>query len=105
MANWFALFGLEGDELAAVVTTLVVMMIPIVAILTRHQQKMAQIIHGDRSKTESLPESSNIQSELAELKSLVKSQALAIENLAAGQRQLQASLAEQNSEVNARLNS
>lgn len=42
------LFGLDiqGDELMAMVVGVVFFMIPIVAILTRHQQKMAELLRG-----------------------------------------------------------
>jgi hypothetical protein len=70
-----------------VMIPLTVLMIPIVAILSHHQQKMAQILNrnsGDHGEITAL------RGEIAELKSLVQSQAIALDNLATTQRSLNA---------------
>ena len=66
---------------------LTALMIPIVAVLSHHQQKMAQIIHGGggaQGQTDAL------RQEIAELKSFVHQQAIAIDNLANAQKALSA---------------
>lgn len=60
-----------------IIIPIVALMIPIVAMLTRHQQKMAEILNqgrGDHSEIEAL------RREVAELKSLVQNQTIAIDN-------------------------
>ncbi|MFZ4508400.1 MAG: hypothetical protein ACOYON_11965 [Fimbriimonas sp.] len=60
----------------------IIMMVPIVAILTRHQQRMAQIIHG--SNAQQLPDPAIAREtarEVSELRQLVHQQAIAIDNL------------------------
>jgi len=61
------------------------LMIPIVALLTHHQQKMAQIFNrnaGDHTEIAAL------RGEIAELKSLVHQQAITLDNIASTQRAL-----------------
>ncbi|AIE87722.1 hypothetical protein [Fimbriimonas ginsengisoli] len=53
-------------------------MIPIVAILTSHQQKMARIIHEARPQTDST-EISALRQEVRELKELIHTQMLALD--------------------------
>lgn len=61
------------------------LLIPIVAILTVHQQKMAQILH--RSGTD-VSEISNLRKELADLKALVHQQTITLDSIATNARQL-----------------
>jgi hypothetical protein len=56
---------------------IIIFMIPIVAILTSHQQKMATIL---RSQTAS-PELDLLRQEISEVKSLAYQQALALDSL------------------------
>lgn len=70
-----------------VMIPLAALMIPIVAVLTNHQQKMAQILNsnaGDHTELAAL------RQEIAELKGLVHQQAISIDNLAGTQRSLSA---------------
>lgn len=63
------------------------LLIPIVAIFSVHQQKMAQIIHqgpGNAGDVDAL------RKEIAELKTLVHQQTIALDTLAGTQRSLQA---------------
>ncbi|MBV6457720.1 MAG: hypothetical protein HONBIEJF_00837 [Fimbriimonadaceae bacterium] len=62
---------------------IVALMIPIVAILTQHQRRMAEIIHANPPNQLPSPEVEALRSEIRELKSLVHQQAIAIDNLAA----------------------
>lgn len=60
------------------------LMIPIVAVLTHHQQKMAQILN----RPTDAGELAALRNDIAELKTLAHSQAIALDNLAASQRAL-----------------
>jgi hypothetical protein len=64
-------------EVMALMIPLVALMIPIVVTLTKHQQRMAEILHrpGDANEVEAL------RREVAELKSLVHQQAFALDRL------------------------
>lgn len=65
---------------------LTALMIPIVAVLTSHQQKMAQILNrtsGDHTEVEAL------RREIAELKTLIHQQAITLDSLAGTQRSLE----------------
>jgi hypothetical protein len=58
---------------------IIVFMIPIIAILTSHQQKMAQIIH-DQQKRQADPEIAALRQEVRELKELVHQQLIAMDS-------------------------
>jgi len=54
----------------------------IVAIMTKHQQKMAEIIHGS-SQNQSNAEIAQLRSEVAELKQMVHQQMIALDSYSA----------------------
>jgi hypothetical protein len=56
------------------------LMIPIVAILTYHQRKMAEIIHGSQAQSLPNPEVEYLRREVLELKQIVHQQTIAIDN-------------------------
>ena len=58
------------------------LMIPIVGIYTSHQQKMMEIRARNGGLQGNSPELMMLRNELAELKSLVHEQAIALDNLA-----------------------
>jgi hypothetical protein len=58
----------------------IIFMIPIIAILTAHQQKMAKIMHESRPQFDP-NELSALRHEVRELKELVHTQMLAIDSL------------------------
>ena len=63
---------------------LVIFMIPIIAILTSHQQKMAKIIHERASiipDQRQAQELNQLRAEIQELKSLVHQQAIAMDSM------------------------
>jgi hypothetical protein len=75
-----------GDWIWALIPV-TALMIPVVAIFTHHQQKMAQILNqnaGDHNEIAAL------RKEIAELKSLVHQQAITLDNIASAQRMLTA---------------
>jgi hypothetical protein len=80
--SYFAI--VDPEVIASVMVPLVFLMIPIVAILARHQQKMAEIIHRG-SGGENMDA---LRREIGELKSLIHSQAIALDNLANSQKGL-----------------
>ena len=59
---------------------IVLFMIPIVAILTHHQRKMAELYHGNR---QALPDQDmeTLKRDMAELKQVVHQQTIAMDNL------------------------
>lgn len=60
--------------LVGVFVPIVALMIPIVVLLTKHQQRMAEILHGRMGDQD---EAAALRQEIAELKALVHSQVLA----------------------------
>ncbi len=67
------------EELIAIVAIVAVFAVPVIAVLTKHQQKMTELIH--RNQTPPIPVRDNLRSEIAELKDLVAQQAIALDNL------------------------
>ena len=63
--------------------------IPIIAILTHHQRKMAELIHGGQRNQQD----NNLASEIMALRQALAQQSIAIDNLQSDIRQLQASAA------------
>lgn len=73
-------------ETVAVGIPILMLMIPIVAILTSHQRKMAEIIHGrgqsaPQGTSASNPEIAALRAEVYELKQMVQSQLIAMDSL------------------------
>lgn len=69
------------ENIIGAMIPIVIFAIPIVAILTSHQQKMAKLLHGGQ-QNDSVEA---LRREVAELKSLVYQQSIAIDNLVAVQ--------------------
>lgn len=59
---------------------LAVMLIPIIAILTTHQRRMAELIHGNQANNTS-SEIEALRREVQDLKQIVHQQTLAIDNI------------------------
>ncbi len=68
---------MNAEVIAAVVVPTATIMIPIVYILVKHQQKMAEIIHSNRLPT---PEVESLRREVADLKALMHQQVIAIDS-------------------------
>jgi Mg2+ and Co2+ transporter CorA len=66
----------------ALMIPVMALMIPIIALLQHHQQKMAEIIHGNRHRELIQGELEEMRSEINQLRSTVSTQALALEGLA-----------------------
>lgn len=80
-----------ADPIAAIALLIPItaLMIPIVAILTMHQRKMAEMMR-QRHQQESPHEIAAIKHELQELRQLVNQQAIQMDDFLTAQRQLSA---------------
>ncbi len=74
-----------GPEMAAVVVPLGIFMIPIVAILTKHQQKMAELMHHGGQDNQLI---ANLQREVYELRQMVIQHAVALDDIGMGRGSL-----------------
>jgi uncharacterized protein YlxW (UPF0749 family) len=68
-----------GKDFAPMIASIFVMMIPIIAILTRHQQKMTLLMRQDNQSHN--PELYALQNDVHELKSMVSSIAMSVDDL------------------------
>ncbi|QYK53829.1 MAG: hypothetical protein KF824_02790 [Fimbriimonadaceae bacterium] len=74
------------DELIPIVAIMMVFGIPIAAILTHHQRKMAELIHGKQAEAQQMNpaimhEIQSLRGEVARLRDQVNSQTLELEDL------------------------
>jgi Mg2+ and Co2+ transporter CorA len=65
----------------AIMIPIIALLIPVIAILTTHQRKMAELIHGGTQNRQSSQEILALRHEIAELRSLVHQQSIAVDNL------------------------
>ncbi len=82
---------MHGDEIVAIIIGGITMLIPIVFILTKHQQKMATILRQDQAQGHA----AEVQMELAALREVVHQQTIAIDNISRSQAELRTELARQ----------
>ena len=78
------------DNVVGIMVVAMALLVPIIVTLSRHQQKMAMIFRNSPQGNEDMV--GRLTVEVAELRSLVTQQALAIDNLADGQRKVLAAL-------------
>lgn len=72
-----------GPEMAAIIVPVMIFLIPIIAILTSHQQKMAKMMHQSPGGDPGLvAEVARLRQEMESLKEIVHSQALAMDDQA-----------------------
>jgi uncharacterized protein YlxW (UPF0749 family) len=70
------------DELVPIIAVIAVMVVPIIVILTRHQQKMTMLMHQKgESLGPALQELYSLQNVVQELKSTVSNLALNVDSL------------------------
>jgi hypothetical protein len=71
-------------EILAIFIPITALMIPIVAILTTHQRRMAELYHSRNPQMDqhAAMQMEAMRREMAELKTLIHQQAIAIDNLA-----------------------
>ena len=82
-----------------------VFMIPIIAILTAHQRKMALIMRGqdEEGRRVRTPEVDQLRHEMAELRQMVAQQAIMMDNLAGTQNKILESMASQSADLRDRI--
>jgi hypothetical protein len=79
---------MSGDDLAPLIGMVTVMAVPIIAILTSHQRKMAMLIHGaHREQQQGSANNDALVNEIRELKQVVYQQAIALDSLRTEVRQ------------------
>jgi hypothetical protein len=79
------------DALIPIILGGIMFMIPIVAILTKHQQKMAELMRHNAQHPQGNPlENEMMRREMEQLRQLVMQQTIAIDNLASQNRELAA---------------
>lgn len=83
-----AAFNVEGAM--ALMIPIIIMMIPIVAILTKHQRDMATLYHNRNSQQAGSAEVEALRRQVEELRQLVAQQTLALDDIRMTQRQLAA---------------
>lgn len=66
--------------LAGGIGLVILLLIPLVAILTTHQRKMAELLHGKRGQLPN-PDVDFLRKEVAEVRELLHQQMIAIDNL------------------------
>lgn len=76
-----AQFG-PADEWMPFVMGMVLFLIPIIAILTAHQRKMAEILHRNRETSVANPEIAALRAEVARLTEAVHQQTIMLDSLA-----------------------
>jgi hypothetical protein len=81
---------MPGPDTLAIFIPIVALMIPIVAILTKHQRAMAEMIYSKSLQPQFNPEVQALRQEVQDLKQLVHQQAIALDDvssrLASGSR-------------------
>lgn len=87
----------DNDSIALIATLFFCVLPIIIAMVLRHQRRMAEIIHANRGIT---PETAVLVQQMQELRDLVAQQALIIDNVAQQQRSL---LAQPNPDLSTRL--
>lgn len=73
-----------GPETFVFLVPITALLIPIVAILVKHQQRMAEIIHGT-ARQQGDAEIAQLRSEVYELKQLVHQQMISVDSLVSSQ--------------------
>jgi len=59
-----------------------VVVLPLVAVLTHHQRKMAELVHRNHGQAQASQEISALRQEIYELKQLIHQQAIALDSYA-----------------------
>ena len=79
------------DDVAPFILGALVFMIPIVAILTNHQRKMAELLHGQNRGQQPMTQATDpmLLNELARMRELIAQQSIAIDTLAKSQKDLE----------------
>jgi hypothetical protein len=86
--NWVmpGFFAQIQDDLFPMLLGAIMLLIPIIAILTNHQQKMARLLREDQNQFRNSNESNQLRAELADLRHRIDSLTLSIEQMRDEQR-------------------
>ncbi|HLO98932.1 MAG TPA: hypothetical protein VK171_10090 [Fimbriimonas sp.] len=69
-------------EILVFLIPIIALFIPIVRTLVQHQQKMAEIVHGNNSvNPQALAETNQMREEIRQLREMMNQQTIAIDNL------------------------
>lgn len=71
----------SADEIAPMIASVLLFMIPIIAILTAHQRKMAEIIHRGQSHGTGPNELDSLRMEISRLTQAIHQNTIAVDNL------------------------
>ena len=63
---------IDGEVIGPIIISLAFVAVPLIAILTRHQRQMAEIIHGKRSEDVLRGELEGVKAEVSELRSQLR---------------------------------
>ncbi len=85
--NLNSLLAEIGPEMIAVFIPVIALCIPIVAVLTKHQQRMAELLHG--SQGVNVEETHRMRNELNQLRDLVAQQTIALDDLRSSVRSIE----------------
>lgn len=85
---------LQPDDIFPFLIGALIFMIPIIAILTQHQRKMALIMRGrdEQGRAVKTPDVDQVREEMNELRQLIHQQSIALDNMASQQAEILASL-------------
>lgn len=79
--NLSPLAEFEFVAVLGVMVPIIALLIPIVAIFTTHQRRMAELIHRNHAESMALSEVAGMRDEIRQLKELVHQQAITIDSL------------------------
>lgn len=82
---------MDPEAIVAIVIGGITMLIPIVFILTKHQQRMATILRQDQAQGNAV----EVQRELAALREIVHQQTIAIDSISRSQAEIRAEISRQ----------
>lgn len=78
--------GSKLEDLLGVLIGLVALLIPIVAILTRHQQRMAELLRGSQPQLQN-DQVEQLRREISDLRQVVHQQTIALDSASSGRLQ------------------
>jgi len=91
------------DDILPFLIPIIALMIPIIVILTKHQQKMAELLRGSAQQQQANPEISELRREIYDLKQIVSQQAIALDDFLSTQAKMRTTPPEAPEELRNRL--
>ena len=83
---------MNPDDVIGLILGGIFLITPVVWILTKHQQKMTLLLHGDLNRQPLAPPQ-DVHRELSALREIVNQQTITLDNLAKSQNEIKAALA------------